>query len=300
MTPWEKTLDNFNKSKNSSDPSERAYWRAGQMVPIHELLPYREYNRKTQEKYPGHFNNVKDHIEQNGITDMGILSYNPKTHRVYQSEGNTRLAIAHELGFTHVPVRVYRFHHDNKAGGMAPAPHTFSGHIPADIKPSEIGFSSMVHEPANDRLEALVREVDEVLAESSLAYTQYLPRTNFAVGIQDVALMIEQIIEGTFDWSELERLYGHDFPGSSTTATLPSVGHHVKDLHDLADHHGYKRIGDVEGTVMHLHPDKHGLDIHSSGSWVHTPASAKHEEDAVWGEGLSDLKNHLQSFHRSW
>ena len=299
MTPFEKTLDNFHKSKNSPDPSTRAYWRAGQMVPVHELLPYREYNRKTQEKYPGHFNDVRAYVEKNGIDDMGILSYNPKTHRVYQSEGNTRLSVAHELGFTHVPVRVYRFHHDNKAGGMPPAAHNFSGHIPADIKPSEIGFSSMVPEPSNDRLESLVREADEIL-ESSLPTTQYYPRTNFQVpGMQNIALMIEMVMEGTFDWSELERLYGRDFPSSQSSVAVSSHNH-VKDLHDLADHHGYKRVGEVEGTVMHLHPDNHGLDIHKSGSWVHTPANATHEEDAVWGDGFSDLKHHLQSFHRGW
>jgi hypothetical protein len=141
MSPWEKTLANFRAKKASGDP----YWNAGEMVPVHELLPYREYDRRTQPKYPGHYEEVRDHIREHGITDMGILSYNPDTHRVYASEGNTRLAVAQELGFTHVPVRVYRSGHQKRVGGPAPRPWdpATQGRPPADIRPSQIGFTAM-------------------------------------------------------------------------------------------------------------------------------------------------------------
>lgn len=138
-TPWEKTIDNFRKAKASGSP----YWHAGEMVPVSELQPYREYDRKTQQKYPGHFDGVKSYIEKHGIDDMGILIYNPETKRVYAGEGNTRLAVAKELGFTHVPMRVYRMHHSNRAGATAPKSYPADRRVPPDIKPSEIGFNSM-------------------------------------------------------------------------------------------------------------------------------------------------------------
>ena len=140
MTPWEKTLANFRRSKSGD---EKAYWASGEMVPVSEVDPYKEYDRKTQEKYPGHFDSVKSYIMKNGIDDMGILMYNHKTGKVYSGEGNTRLAVAKELGFTHVPMRVYRMGHNNPRGRTAPHQWSREGHVPADIKPSQIGFNSM-------------------------------------------------------------------------------------------------------------------------------------------------------------
>ncbi len=76
---------------------------------------------------------------------MGILLYNHKTNKAYLGEGNTRLAAAKSLGYTHMPVRAYRMGHENPAGKTVKKPYTTDPdkHVPADIKPSELGFSSL-------------------------------------------------------------------------------------------------------------------------------------------------------------
>lgn len=312
MTPWEKTLQNFRNGKYSSDPSTRAYWAAGEMVPVHEVEPYREFNRKTQEKYPGHFKNVKNYIEKHGIDDMGILMYNPDTHHVYAGEGNTRLAVAKELGFTHVPMRVYRRRGsppDTGAGGTSPHGyvynerdiHDFGGgnvvkHVPQDIRPSQIGFTPMRFEDVSENLEAIIREADELLIESQLLSSP-VRRTDFSNAFS-VSTMIEMVMEGSFDWTELERLYGQDFPPQTPKE---KVGRH-QDYHELARNHGYHPISTGGGdSFIFGHPDGHMLDINTtSGEWVHTPVNTERQEDAVWGGGFGDLQNHLHSFHREW
>jgi hypothetical protein len=137
--PTHKTIENFKANKKTGDP----YYHKHELVPTHELLKYREYDRSKQEKYPGHFEDVKSAIAKNGITDAGILMYHPKTHHAYVGEGNTRISAAHALGISHVPMRVTRWHNENPKSSPAPHPYKGTGHVPGDLRPSDIGFSHL-------------------------------------------------------------------------------------------------------------------------------------------------------------
>lgn len=385
MTPWEKTLDNFKKAKASGEP----YWNAGEMVPVHELLPYREYNRLPghQEKFPGHFEKVKAYVEQNGIDDMGILMYNPDTHRVYAGEGNTRIAVAKALGFTHVPMRVYRSGHQSRAGGQAPRPYPVKwrpsrlgagtqvrDHIPADIKPSEIGFNSMKFDeevPMREDVSIVLREAERILSEEDSFMTKVgnalsTGANNLYTGLRDtgkalmspakssgpsifgstasdafknvskmvsapaalkgkldttlqkaasvsatkpmearVREMIQQVLEGNFDWQELERLYGSDFKPSAEkpkSGGLNMVHPGYPDVADLLVKHGYQPTRRTppgpSHTVFYEHPDGHVVDVDTQNlEWNH------YAHEGEWtgaGRSIGDLNDHLRSFHRAW
>lgn len=111
-----------------------------EMVPTHELAPY-----ATQETSPDHAREVATHFSEKGHMEPLMLQYHPKTGEAYLGEGNHRLRAARVLGMDHVPVRVSRNMY-GLGGQGAPAPKRHPNeatgeHIPADIKPSEIGFS---------------------------------------------------------------------------------------------------------------------------------------------------------------
>lgn len=333
MTPWDKTLANFKAQKASGDP----YWHAGEMVPVHELLPYREVNRRLEPKYPGHFEDVKAHVEQNGITDMGILMYNPDTHRVYQGEGNTRLAVAKELGFSHVPVRVWRSSHEKKAGGIAPRgwDRSTQGRPPADIRPSQIGFTPMKMEESRmnqNNLSILLREANRILEDQvSTGATTFGPNPtkSFNNVIQkpttqtqvkakiDTALsktltvseMIQRIREGHFDWQELDRLYGSDFRDIKNPELAHDVHPGYSDVADLLVHHGYMPhpADKNRQSTEYRHEDGHTVDVDPKNlEWNHYQrgdGQGFHGSVPNWtsaGRGIADLDHHLRSFHRVW
>lgn len=117
-----------------------------EMVPTHELAPY-----ATQETDPDHAREVATHFAEKGHMEPLVLQYHPKSGEAYLGEGNHRLRAARALGMDHVPVRVNRNTY-GLSGTGAPAPARHLGeatgeHIPADIRPSDIGFSARPLEP---------------------------------------------------------------------------------------------------------------------------------------------------------
>lgn len=364
MTAWDKTLATFKANKATGDP----YWEAGEMVPVHELEPYREVNRKTHEKFPGHYEGVKSQIQKNGITDMGILFYNPDTHRVYAGEGNTRLAIAKELGFSHVPMRAYRSGHRKAVGGVAPRPWSSDRRVPQDIKPSQIGFTPMKLEEStmNDNdISIVLRESQRFLSEEesfwdktksavsnavsgAQSFTKALfspstappagsaapgfaPKNNSAPAVVQTKLdtvlgqaagaasgasksatapastpmhnsidgMIARIMEGNFDWQELDKLYGSDFKDHKQSSVAVDVHPGAPDVETMLKSHNYHPFNQTKGgTVEYIHPEGHMVDVNPKNlEWNHYSAGSGWTSA---GRGISDLNDHVRSFHRAW
>lgn len=78
-------------------------------VPLSTMLRYKEFSRRPNEEHgsdPEYYERLKNHIQQHGMGDPIILEYSPDSGHGYIGEGNHRLAIAEDLGFTHVPVKV--------------------------------------------------------------------------------------------------------------------------------------------------------------------------------------------------
>lgn len=83
-------------------------------------------------------------IEANGFNEAIPLTY-ATNGTILRDEGNHRLAVAKELGYTAIPVRFVRTSLPIQGGfkvpGKAPNEH---GYVPADLKPSDIGVPSLV------------------------------------------------------------------------------------------------------------------------------------------------------------
>jgi hypothetical protein len=82
-----------------------------EMVPIDALQHLREWDRRPGQDAgadQAYWDKLKGHIAEHGIEEPLSIEYNPKAGSGYLGEGNHRLAIAQELGMTHVPAYVYR------------------------------------------------------------------------------------------------------------------------------------------------------------------------------------------------
>lgn len=84
-------------------------------------------------------------IAEEGIREPLLIELNPKEGYALLTEGNHRLAMADELGFKTVPVRVMRSKYLNpqshprakKVGNVKIKPDRY-GYIPGHMKPSEV------------------------------------------------------------------------------------------------------------------------------------------------------------------
>jgi hypothetical protein len=82
-----------------------------EMVPIDALQHLREWDRRPGQDAgadQAYWDKLKGHIAEHGIEEPLSIEYNPNAGSGYLGEGNHRLAIAQELGMTHVPAYVYR------------------------------------------------------------------------------------------------------------------------------------------------------------------------------------------------
>jgi len=131
-----KTAMKFAKEKIGGEP----YWKTGELVPTNLAKAMREVNRNTLPKYTGHVASVLDYIMQQGIDDMGIMSYHPERQKAHLSEGNTRTTIADNLDIPYVPLRGYRSYRDPYQGTGISVPQPFQERTPAEFKPSDLGF----------------------------------------------------------------------------------------------------------------------------------------------------------------
>lgn len=132
-------------------------WRQGSYGDVAELVPvallkrYREFARSRDaelgNRTPEMYDELTADLAANGIQDPLILEFNPRNGLALLGEGNNRLAIAEELGWSHVPVRVYRapwltldrYPQARRVPGSKPT----TGYVPADLRPSQV-FSSLV------------------------------------------------------------------------------------------------------------------------------------------------------------
>lgn len=123
------------------------YARTIQLVPIDTLLRLREYDR---EAIPStDLDALTADIARNGITNPLIIMYGLADGRAYLGEGNHRLAAAVRLDLPACPARVLRVQRVGRRGAAVPGAVRFTGHVPADLSPTDIGLT--VWDPVRHR-----------------------------------------------------------------------------------------------------------------------------------------------------
>jgi hypothetical protein len=144
------------KSAASGPWHSSSYAKYTELVPVGELVRYREYDRKDPTYWRSqddkdYLTNLASDIKENGVKEPLILSYSVTTNTAMLTEGNHRLAAAIEAGIDEVPVRGYRRQSAFFNGkGVTPPERNFEddvwGHefIPQDFKPSMIGVGKGV------------------------------------------------------------------------------------------------------------------------------------------------------------
>lgn len=117
-----------------------------EMVPRSALLRY-----ATQETSAERAKEVGTRIANRGEMEPLILHYHPGSGEAYLGEGNHRLRAAKTLKMSHLPVRVTRANYGLPGEG-APTPQRHPqegrGHVPYDIRPSDLGLASRAREAA--------------------------------------------------------------------------------------------------------------------------------------------------------
>jgi hypothetical protein len=132
LDAWDETIDQPHRFKET------------EMVPIEALKPFKEWSRDIDRSE--YTRDLRNHIQQHGVTGTTFLDYDPDTGHGHMSEGNHRLEIADQLGITHLPVTVYRSGRKPREGQWEghPFPQTIEpdkfGYVPQYIRPSEVGL----------------------------------------------------------------------------------------------------------------------------------------------------------------
>jgi 8-oxo-dGTP pyrophosphatase MutT (NUDIX family) len=124
-----------------------------ELVPVSELIKFREFDRKVSPKY--NQDNSRDNIQhlkymfqKQGVKSPLIIEYSPEDNSVLLIEGNHRLNSAIDLGMEYLPARVVlrkygkfspsKLANTMKVVGIKP---NQSNYIPSDLKPSHIGIA---------------------------------------------------------------------------------------------------------------------------------------------------------------
>lgn len=118
-------------------------WQESRYKRITEELPI-----EFLEKYKGNalgktdIEALKKSIQQEGLEEPLILSFDPDTKRIKLGEGNHRLEALKQLGYTHAPVRASRSYvEDPKFPQVSIKPSTDRidpSYYPADMKPTDV------------------------------------------------------------------------------------------------------------------------------------------------------------------
>lgn len=143
-----KIFENFGKVILNFEDSTSGYFDKAELVPISELIKFREYDRRVNFKYSKKYSSdaikqAKREFLQNGITDILIINYSQTDKKVLLVEGNHRLIAAMELGLKYLPARVYRtlfLSDDKNAMSVTGYPEDKHGYVPGDLKPSQVGI----------------------------------------------------------------------------------------------------------------------------------------------------------------
>lgn len=143
-------LDAYRKQNDTFYGTEQdAMLKNSELVPISELKKFQEFDRRPGSEHgdnPERWQTLGDHIEQNGILSPTWLNFNPRSGRAYLGEGNHRLDLAAERGYTHVPVVMYQHHHDSQYVPGVPVNIPAAdkhGYLPQYMKPSDFGIESL-------------------------------------------------------------------------------------------------------------------------------------------------------------
>ena len=124
-----------------------------ELVPVSELIKFREFDRKVSPKYNQdnsieNINHLKFMFQKEGVKSPLIIEYSADDSSVLIIEGNHRLNSAIDLGMEYLPARVVLKKHGNyspakiknamKVDGIKA---NSSNYIPSDLKPSYIGIA---------------------------------------------------------------------------------------------------------------------------------------------------------------
>jgi 8-oxo-dGTP pyrophosphatase MutT (NUDIX family) len=124
-----------------------------ELVPVSELIKFREFDRKVNPKYNKensleNINHLKYMFQKDGVKSPIIIEYSADDNAVLIIEGNHRLNSAIDLGMEYLPARVVLKKYGNysplklkntmKVGGIKANSHNY---IPSDLKPSQIGIA---------------------------------------------------------------------------------------------------------------------------------------------------------------
>ena len=124
-----------------------------ELVPVSELIKFREFDRKVNPKYNKensleNINHLKYMFQKDGVKSPIIIEYSADDNAVLIIEGNHRLNSAIDLGMEYLPARVVLKKYGNysplklkntmKVGGIKANSHNY---IPSDLKPSQVGIA---------------------------------------------------------------------------------------------------------------------------------------------------------------
>ena len=112
-----------------------------EMVSVEQLKPYIEIDRSKFSEYV-RYKMLKDGIIKDGVKFPVLLLVNSKSGKIHIADGNTRIAVAQELGIKNIPAVVVCY--DRKGveniHKLPPVPYLRKMKIGAIIKPSKLGF----------------------------------------------------------------------------------------------------------------------------------------------------------------
>ena len=120
-----------------------------ELVPVEELLKFKEYDRIGQDRFPESSDKIKEikrSFINNGIQDTLIIDYSQPDKSVLLIEGNHRLIVAMLLGLRYLPARVVRRNSSfderdslkaMRVTGIEPNQHNYG---PGNLKPSQVGI----------------------------------------------------------------------------------------------------------------------------------------------------------------
>jgi hypothetical protein len=123
-----------------------------ELVPVSELIKFREFDRKVKPKYNqdnsrDNINHLKFMFQKDGVKEPIIIEYSAQDNAVLVIEGNHRINSAIDLGMEYLPARVVlkkysKFTPNQLKSTMKVSGVTAdkSGYISSDLKPSQVGI----------------------------------------------------------------------------------------------------------------------------------------------------------------
>jgi hypothetical protein len=123
-----------------------------ELVPVSELIKFREFDRKVKPKYNqdnsrDNINHLKYMFQRDGVKEPIIIEYSPESNSVLVIEGNHRINSAIDLGMEYLPARVVLKKYGNFNANQLKNTISVSGvtadeygYIPSNLKPSKVGI----------------------------------------------------------------------------------------------------------------------------------------------------------------